>query len=79
MNAFKCDRCGKLYEDYHKDKAKQDRINQVTGLLQVSNSMCFLVRKTNGTLSTGKCYDLCKDCMNDLIDFMDISKEVTDD
>lgn len=78
MDAFKCDRCGKLYEGYHKDKTKQERINPVTGLF-VSNSMKFLVQNTNGTISGGRYYDLCKDCMNDLIAFMDIPKEVTND
>lgn len=78
MDAFKCDRCGKLYEGYYKDKTKTERINPVTGLF-VSNSMKFLVQNANATISGGRYYDLCKDCMNKLIDFMDISKEVTDD
>lgn len=78
MDAFKCDRCGKLYEGYYKDRTKTERINPVTGL-SVSNSMKFLVKNANDTISGGRYYDLCKDCMNDLIAFMDISKEVTND
>lgn len=79
MDAFKCDRCGKLYEGYYKDKTKTERINPVTGLVSASNSMKFLVKHENGTISGGRYYDLCKDCMNDLIAFMDIPKEVTND
>ena len=78
MDAFKCDRCGKLYEGYYKYNMKQEGINPVTGL-SVSNSMNFLTQNANGTISGGRYYDLCKNCMNDLIAFMDISKEVTND
>ena len=55
-NALKCDRCGKLYETY-------------VGIRLVENGnsyYCFLLAG-NGKHKT---YDLCKECMSSLIDWI---------
>lgn len=61
MIARKCDRCGALHEYYRGDGiAKGVQVNGVT-LIETGPMNSAVNRKQ---------YDLCKNCMKELIDFM---------
>ena len=63
-SAFKCDRCGKLYEMYH-DKKMINRLapNEVIA----PNRICFAEHLS---INYWIDYDLCPDCMTEAINFI---------
>ena len=65
MLARKCDRCKKLYEDYRIQKEDAGEINGVA-LLEVDLDD-FYNHKRN--------YDLCKECMEKMIKFIEGNHE----
>lgn len=58
MNAKKCDRCGKYYDEYNQNSK--------------SNGICFCRKffTNNLTVAHDLCIDLCPDCMNDVKAFL---------
>lgn len=58
MDAKRCDRCRKYYDEYHESRRKP-----------FSNGMAFVDRSTTG-YSRKYIYDLCPDCMRELWNFM---------
>ncbi|MBR3117683.1 MAG: hypothetical protein IKF29_00435 [Oceanobacillus sp.] len=69
-NAKKCDRCGKLYEFY-----KGVKLNP-----KGNSYVCvdFIYGGNCGGLGGGKRFDLCKECMTDLVKWMNDGKEGAD-
>ena len=59
MNAFKCDRCGKLFEDYQKRKSE--------GNYKIARNSNNIVRYLY--------LDLCKDCNDELQDWANAFKK----
>ena len=61
MNAMKCDRCGKFYTE-NKNKYKDEE----------NKSVCLIELKTEHGLYKEfyKYYDLCDDCVNELMIFL---------
>lgn len=59
MNARKCDRCGKYYDEYNQNSK--------------SNGICFCRNffTNNLTVAHDLCIDLCPDCMNDVKAFLE--------
>jgi hypothetical protein len=61
--AYKCDRCGKLYEKY----------NSIDGFFNATNASIY---KPDAPLYTkSKHYNLCQDCMKQLQIFLNGQKE----
>ena len=56
-NAKKCDRCGKLYEEYNGIRLKGQ-----------GNGYQYLYLGGNNIVS--KLFDLCEDCMTEVIDWI---------
>lgn len=65
MEAYKCDCCGDLYEDYHDVNLKGHPVNRVV-LDEVF---------TNGGLHSVVSYDLCPNCMRKILTMLRGNKE----
>lgn len=64
-NALKCDRCGKLYENY-----KGIRIGD-----RGAYYCCMSIITSDGWVRRG--YDLCPECMTKLVEFLKLDEEVS--
>lgn len=62
-SARKCDRCGKLYEYY--DKTDMGKIN----------GMAFIVKDDTFGSYRVQDYDLCPDCMGELIKWIEVGEK----
>lgn len=67
MNAKKCDRCGKLYEYYSGNENKEK-----------ANAIRFLEAEYGATVYKCNSYDLCPECMAELIDWLHKGDETDD-
>lgn len=67
MKARKCDRCGKFYEEYNgTEETKSANALRLMGVTQ--------------TAAHGKnWYDLCEDCMKELVSFLDTPPEAPEE
>lgn len=61
MRAKKCDRCGKLYEHYDGDGKKKTKN---------ANGLILIDRDLDKKYWSRSNYDLCPECMVQLIDFI---------
>ncbi|RJW41964.1 hypothetical protein [Anaerobutyricum hallii] len=61
MRAKKCDRCGKLYEHYDGNKKKGTKD---------ANGLLLIDRDLDKKYWSRSDYDLCPECMVQLIDFI---------
>lgn len=61
MQAKKCDRCGRLYENYSGRKAFPKSLSNSIGLRDTDCEGAFWPRD---------CFDLCEDCMTKLESFL---------
>lgn len=67
MRAKKCDRCGKLYEQYDGSKEFKEQGK--------ANAIIFIDRDLDNKYSSRNSYDLCPECMAQLISFISEGKE----
>ena len=65
MQAYKCDCCGSLYEDYHDVEISNHAVNRI--ILEE--------RFLNGGQSTKRVYDLCPSCMRKILTMLRGNKE----
>lgn len=71
MDAKKCDRCGKFYDHYSYP------VNQ-SGPYRHGNKL-MLANEIYGVNHHVKEFDLCKDCMDELEEFLGMHKEKEND
>lgn len=64
MNAKKCDRCGKFYDEYNTKSFNCDP-NIVTLHQKLNDGICYLVKD----------YDLCPECMAELQEWLNEMKQ----
>lgn len=62
-SAMKCDRCGKYYDYYFKCEVNGKNV-------RTPNCICLYTLEENGTLSDGKKYDFCPECIAKLKEFL---------
>lgn len=62
MRAKKCDRCGKLYEDYAGSKVFKDNGK--------ANGVILIDRDLDNKYWSRDTYDLCPECMGILMDYL---------
>lgn len=62
MRAMKCDRCGKLYEQYDGCKTFKNTEN--------ANAIILIDKDLDKKYWTREIYDLCPDCMREFEDFL---------
>lgn len=65
--AKKCDRCGVLYEHYLKIKDTDDKTPKYNSVNLYNNSSLGTALIDFGGATIGKKYDLCKECMYELV------------
>lgn len=74
MIAYKCDRCGKYYEEYEKDLYDLPERHIDDGLKRKSDYVDGIIICSNKNGQCGgisKNIDLCPECMEELIAFLD--------
>jgi len=71
MNAKKCDRCGKFYDTYSYPVTQKGPYRHGNGL-ELENEVW-------GNNHYIERFDLCKDCMDELEDFLGFNKEKEND
>jgi hypothetical protein len=67
MRARKCDRCGKLYEQYKGEKEFRNS--------EKANAIRFLDFDIENDFHSRRTVDLCPDCMGKLVRFIDFGEE----
>lgn len=67
MRAKKCDRCGKLYEQYDGSKEFKEQGK--------ANAIIFIDRNLDNKYWSRNSYDLCPECMAQLVSFISEGKE----
>ena len=68
MRAYKCDRCGSLYEAYKTTELGQRPINHI-----ISSATSLTLR--NSDLIPVESYDLCPNCMRKILTMLRGNKE----
>ena len=74
MIAYKCDRCGKYYEEYKKDLYDLPERHIDDGLKRKGDYVDGIIICSNKNGQCGgmsKHIDLCPECMEELMDFLD--------
>ena len=69
MKAMKCDRCGKFYDAYNYKLNKHEHGNTLSIWNITTNAYEEFIKK----------FDLCKDCMDELEEFLGMNKEKEND
>lgn len=64
MTAMKCDRCGKYYDYYFKREVNGKNVRS-------QNSISLYLKDDYGNWADKKCYDLCPECMDKMVDFLE--------
>lgn len=70
MNAKKCDRCGKYYDEYEKEIPEEMLRKNEQGLTRVNHVGLMGSADIGYSIAVSKPIDICPECMDKMIDFL---------